>query len=40
VKRTTNNSISVSPSAATPACAFMQLDGAYEHTGTEADTIA
>ena len=38
--RATINMISVSPFSATPACASMKLDGAYEHTGTQADTTA
>jgi hypothetical protein len=38
--RTTINIVSVLPSSATPACAFMKLGCAYELTGTQADTTA
>ena len=40
MKRTTICILSVSPISAKPACALMQLDGAYESTGTQADPTA
>jgi hypothetical protein len=40
MSRTTMNMIPVPPFSATPACAFMKLDCAYELTGTQADTTA
>ena len=38
--RTTVTILSVPPFSATPACALMKLDGAYESTGTQADPTA
>jgi hypothetical protein len=40
MKRTTIVTVPVSPFSATPACAFMKLDCAYELAGTQADPTA
>ena len=38
--RTTLDNLPVSPFAATPACALMKVESAYDLTGTQADPTA